>query len=84
MRRFLVDRDTTTIVKGIGDPAKVAARIELIKGQIDNMVGDFDREKTQERLAKLVGGVARITVGGATESEVREKKDRIDDSLSRL
>lgn len=79
--RIVIDRDTTTIVKGIGKREDVEARIALVRAQIDNLANDFDKEKAQERLAKLVGGVARITVGGATEVEVREKKDRIDDAL---
>ena len=79
--RITIDRDTTTIVKGAGKREDVEARITLVKNQLENLANDFDKEKTQERLAKLVGGVARITVGGATEAEVREKKDRIDDAL---
>lgn len=79
--KITIDRDTTTIIKGGGDKIAITARIELIKHQLDNIAGDFDREHLQERLAKMTNGVARIIVGGATESEVRERKDRIDDAL---
>ena len=80
-RKIRIDRDTTTILDGGGDEAKLTDRVMLLRSQIEKMAGDFDRERIQERLARLVGGVAQIAVGGATEAEVREKKDRIDDAL---
>lgn len=80
-KKITVTQDTTTIVQGSGNPASVQERINHIKNRLDSVAGDFDKEKLQERLAKLTGGVARIVVGGATEAEVREKKDRIDDAL---
>ena len=80
-KKITVTSDTTTIVEGAGDEAEIEERIAHIKHRISVVSNDFDREKLQERLAKLAGGVARIQVGGATEVEVREKKDRIDDAL---
>ncbi|WP_353663169.1 chaperonin GroEL [Hydrogenimonas sp. SS33] len=80
--RVVIDKDNTTIVDGKGDKAAVEARIKEIKVQIDNTTSDYDREKLQERLAKLSGGVAVIKVGAATETEMKEKKDRVDDALS--
>ena len=80
-KKIKIDRDTTTIIEGSGDDAKVAERITLLRNQLEKVAGDFDREKVQERLARLAGGIAQICVGGATEVEVREKKDRIDDAL---
>jgi chaperonin GroEL len=79
--KIIIDRDSTTIINGTGDKAKIDARIEQAKAQLNALANDFDKERAQERLAKLTGGVARITVGGATEAEIREKKDRIDDAL---
>ncbi|MBI1309482.1 MAG: chaperonin GroEL [Proteobacteria bacterium] len=76
-----ITKDTTTIVDGKGDKKEVDARVEQIRKQIEDTTSDYDKEKLQERLAKLVGGVAVIKVGGATEVEVKEKKDRIDDAL---
>jgi len=81
-KRVLIEKDTTTIVDGAGDKAGIAARIAQIKAQIEETTSDYDKEKLQERLAKLAGGVAVIRVGGATETEVKEKKDRIDDALN--
>ena len=81
-KRVVVDKDTTTIIDGSGDKAGIAARIAQIKAQIEETTSDYDKEKLQERLAKLAGGVAVIRVGGATETEVKEKKDRIDDALN--
>ncbi|MDW9909464.1 chaperonin GroEL [Sinorhizobium meliloti] len=81
-RRVLIEKDTTTIIDGSGDQASIHARISQIKAQIEETASDYDKEKLQERLAKLAGGVAVIRVGGATELEVREKKDRIDDALN--
>ena len=79
--RITVDKDNTTIVEGKGKTADIQARVAEIKVQIDNTTSDYDREKLQERLAKLAGGVAVIHVGAATEVEMKEKKDRIDDAL---
>jgi len=73
--------DSTIIVEGAGDESEIEERINQIRTQLESVGGDFDKEKLQERLSKLIGGVARIVVGGATEVEVREKKDRIDDAL---
>ncbi|HEV2505147.1 MAG TPA: chaperonin GroEL [Mesorhizobium sp.] len=81
-KRVLIEKETTTIVDGSGDKAGIAARINQIKAQIEETSSDYDKEKLQERLAKLAGGVAVIRVGGATETEVKEKKDRIDDALN--
>jgi len=80
--RVIIDKDNTTIVDGKGDKEAVEARIKEIKTQIENTTSDYDREKLQERLAKLSGGVAVIKVGAATETEMKEKKDRVDDALS--
>lgn len=81
-KRVLIEKDTTTIIDGAGTKATIQARIAQIKGQIEETTSDYDKEKLQERLAKLAGGVAVIRVGGVTESEVKEKKDRIDDALN--
>ena len=77
-----INKDTTTIVDGMGDKAAVDARCEQIRAQIAETTSDYDKEKLQERLAKLAGGVAVINIGGASEIEVKEKKDRIDDALA--
>jgi chaperonin GroEL len=76
-----IDKDNTTIIDGAGDKDAIQARVAQLKVQIDDTTSDYDREKLQERLAKLAGGVAVIKVGGATEVEVKEKKDRVDDAL---
>jgi chaperonin GroEL len=76
-----VEKENTTIVSGAGDRRDIEARIQQIKAQIEETTSDYDREKLQERLAKLAGGVAVIHVGGSTEIEVKEKKDRVDDAL---
>ena len=81
-KRVIITKDETTIVDGAGDKAEVAARINQIKTEIDNTDSDWDREKLQERLAKLAGGVALIKVGAATEVELKEKKHRIEDAIS--
>jgi chaperonin GroEL len=81
-KRVLIEKDKTTIIDGAGEKAVIAARIQTIKAQIEETTSDYDKEKLQERLAKLAGGVAVIRVGGATETEVKEKKDRIDDALN--
>ena len=80
--RIVVDKENTTIVDGKGDKAAIEARIKQIKKEIEETTSDYDREKLQERLAKLSGGVAVIKVGAATETEMKEKKDRVDDALS--
>ncbi|MEL6589620.1 MAG: chaperonin GroEL [Bacteroidota bacterium] len=76
-----IDKDNTTVVDGGGDKANISARVNQIKTQIENTTSDYDREKLQERLAKLSGGVAVLFVGAATEVEMKEKKDRVDDAL---
>ena len=81
-RKVVVSKDETTIVEGAGDEADIAGRISQIKGEIDNTDSDYDREKLQERLAKLSGGVAVLKVGAATEVELKEKKHRIEDAVS--
>ncbi|MGO9955570.1 MAG: chaperonin GroEL [Solirubrobacteraceae bacterium] len=80
-RRVVVAKDTTTIVDGAGDPTAIKGRINQIKAEIENTDSDFDREKLQERLAKLSGGVAVVKVGAATETEMKEKKHRVEDAL---
>jgi len=80
--RIVMDKDNTTIVDGAGDKEAVQARINEIKAQIETTTSEYDKEKLQERLAKLSGGVAVIKVGAATETEMKEKKDRVDDALS--
>ncbi len=78
----VIDKDNTTVVNGAGDKEKIDARVGQIKAQIEETTSDYDKEKLQERLAKLSGGVAVIKVGAATETEMKEKKDRVDDALS--
>ena len=80
-KRVTIDKDNTTIVDGAGDAEAIKGRTEQIRAQIEVTTSDYDREKLQERLAKLAGGVAVIKVGGATEVEVKERKDRVDDAL---
>jgi chaperonin GroEL len=80
-KKVMIDKENTTIVGGAGKKADIQARIAQIKAQIEETTSDYDREKLQERLAKLAGGVAIIRVGGATEIEVRERKDRVDDAM---
>ncbi|WP_342374522.1 chaperonin GroEL [Myxococcus stipitatus] len=80
-KRITVDKDNTTVVDGNGKKEEIEGRIKLIRGQIDTVTSDYDREKLQERLAKLVGGVAVINVGAATETEMKEKKARVEDAL---
>ncbi|MEW4468729.1 chaperonin GroEL [Parasphingorhabdus sp. JC815] len=80
-KNVTIDKDNTTIVDGAGKSEDIKARVEAIRAQIENTTSDYDKEKLQERLAKLAGGVAVIKVGGATEVEVKEKKDRVDDAL---
>src|ERR671934_66689 len=80
-RRVVVDKDTTTIIDGAGDSEAIKARIKQLKQEIEDTDSDFDREKLQERLAKLAGGVAVVKVGAATETEIKEKKHRVEDAL---
>src|SRR6201994_4050490 len=80
-RKVVVDKDSTTIIDGAGDSEAIKGRIKQIKGEIENTDSDFDREKLQERLAKLSGGVAVVKVGAATETEMKEKKHRVEDAL---
>jgi chaperonin GroEL len=79
--KIVIDKDNTTIINGSGEKSKIDIRISQIKSQIENSTSDYDREKLQERLAKLAGGVAVIYIGAATEIEMKEKKDRVDDAL---
>ncbi|MGC5780441.1 chaperonin GroEL [Methylobacterium sp. NFXW15] len=81
-KRVRIEKENTTIIDGIGEKSDIEGRISQIKAQIEETTSDYDREKLQERLAKLAGGVAVIRVGGATEVEVKEKKDRVDDALN--
>ncbi|MEL6372704.1 MAG: chaperonin GroEL [Pseudomonadota bacterium] len=81
-KRVSITKDDTTIVDGVGEKSDIEARVAQIKAQIEETTSDYDREKLQERLAKLAGGVAVIKVGGATEVEVKERKDRVDDALN--
>ena len=80
-KKVIVEKENTTIVDGSGKKADLEGRITQIRAQIEETTSDYDREKLQERLAKLAGGVAIIKVGGATEVEVKEKKDRVDDAM---
>lgn len=81
-KKVVVTKDTTTIIEGQGDASAIKGRVSLIRAQIEQTTSDYDREKLQERLAKLAGGVAVIRVGAATETEMKEKKDRIEDALN--
>ncbi|WP_462137817.1 chaperonin GroEL [Candidatus Mycalebacterium sp.] len=81
-KKVVIDKDNTTIISGGGKKADISGRINQIRGQIDTASGEYDREKLQERLAKLAGGVAVIRVGAATELEMKEKKDRVEDALN--
>ncbi len=80
-KRVMIDKENTAIIHGAGKKADIEARVNQIKAQIEETTSDYDREKLQERLAKLAGGVAVIQVGGATETEVKECKDRVDDAM---
>ena len=80
-KKVIIDKDNTTIIEGAGKTADIKARIEQIRREIENASSDYDREKLEERLAKLAGGVAKINVGAATESEMKEKKARVEDAL---
>ena len=81
-KRITIDKDNTTIVDGGGEKAALEGRVKQIRAQIDETTSDYDREKLQERLAKLIGGVAVINVGAATETEMKEKKARVEDALN--
>ena len=81
-KKVRIEKENTTIIAGAGKKAQIQARVAQIKAQIEETTSDYDKEKLQERLAKLAGGVAVIRVGGATEVEVKEKKDRVDDALN--
>jgi hypothetical protein len=81
-KKVVIEKEKTTIIDGVGKKKDIEARVAQIKAQIEETTSDYDREKLQERLAKLAGGVAVIKVGGATEVEVKEKKDRVDDALN--
>ena len=80
-KRVLIEKENTTVIEGIGESAAIKGRVEQIRAQIEETTSDYDKEKLQERLAKLAGGVAVIRVGGSTEVEVKERKDRVDDAL---
>src|SRR4051812_11843949 len=80
-KKVRIDKDSTTIIDGAGEKADIAARCTQLRAQIEEMTSDYDKEKLQERLAKLAGGVAIIRVGGSTEIEVKERKDRVDDAM---
>merc|ERR1712065_34339 len=80
--RVTIDKDNTTVVNGAGDHDEIKARVNQIKAQIETTTSDYDKEKLQERLAKLAGGVAVLYVGAASEVEMKEKKDRVDDALA--
>src|SRR4051794_32010033 len=80
-KRVRIEKENTTIIDGAGQKADIEARTGQIRAQIEETTSDYDREKLQERLAKLAGGVAVLRVGGATEIEVKERKDRVDDAM---
>jgi chaperonin GroEL len=82
-KKVIVDKDNTTIIEGAGKSSDIKARIDQIRREIENTTSDYDREKLEERLAKLAGGVAKVNVGAATESEMKEKKARVEDALAR-
>jgi chaperonin GroEL len=81
-KKVIIKKDDTTVIDGAGDKAEIEARVGQIRAQIEETTSDYDREKLQERVAKLAGGVAVIRVGGMTEVEVKERKDRVDDALN--
>jgi chaperonin GroEL len=80
-KKVVIDKDNTTIIEGAGKSAEIKGRIEQLRREIENTTSDYDREKLEERLAKLAGGVAKVNVGAATESEMKEKKARVEDAL---
>jgi chaperonin GroEL len=81
-KKVTIDKDSTTIIDGAGNPADLQGRVKTLRVQIEDTTSDYDREKLQERLAKLVGGVALIRVGAATETELKEKKARVEDAMN--
>src|SRR5665648_888694 len=81
-KKIVIEKEHTTVIDGAGKKKDIEGRVGQIKQQIEETTSDYDKEKLQERLAKLAGGVAVIRVGGATEIEVKEKKDRVDDALN--
>src|SRR5690606_34217334 len=81
-KKVSINKDNTTIIDGAGDKPEIEARVSQIRQQIEETTSDYDKEKLQERVAKLAGGVAVIRVGGMTEIEVKERKDRVDDALN--
>jgi chaperonin GroEL (HSP60 family) len=81
-KKVIIKKDDTTVIDGAGDKAEIEARVSQIRAQIEETTSDYDSEKLQERVAKLAGGVAVIRVGGMTEIEVKERKDRVDDALN--
>src|SRR5205807_8872492 len=81
-KEITIEKDRTTIVEGGGKAGEIEGRVKQIRQQVENTTSDYDREKRQERLAKLVGGVAVIKVGAATETELKEKKDRVEDAMN--
>jgi chaperonin GroEL len=80
-KKITIDKDNTTIVEGAGSSASISGRVKQLRAQIEDTTSDYDREKLQERLAKLVGGIAIIKVGAATETEMKEKKARVEDAM---
>ena len=80
-KKVIIDKDNTTIIEGAGKSSDIKARIDQIRREIENSTSDYDKEKLEERLAKLSGGVAKVNVGAATESEMKEKKARVEDAL---
>src|SRR4029079_2854646 len=80
-KKITIDKDNTTIVEGAGSSASISGRVKQLRAQIEDTTSDYDSEKLQERLAKLVGGIAIIKVGAATETEMKEKKARVEDAM---
>jgi chaperonin GroEL len=80
-KKVIIDKDNTTVIEGAGKSSDIKARIDQIRREIENVTSDYDREKLEERLAKLAGGVAKVNVGAATETEMKEKKARVEDAL---
>ena len=80
-KKVTIDKDNTTIIEGAGTSAAIEGRVKQLRAQVEDTTSDYDREKLQERLAKLVGGVAIIKVGAATETEMKEKKARVEDAM---
>jgi chaperonin GroEL len=80
-KKVTIDKDNTTIIEGVGDSAAIEGRVKQLRAQVEDTTSDYDREKLQERLAKLVGGVAIVKVGAATETEMKEKKARVEDAM---